>query len=217
MGDGQGMPVTRAGKMRCIGRYLLRHVGLNDILAALPYSLLSVGFLTAWLCVPDSPRLAVRLEFLTYWPAYELVSVLVFQYMLFIFDKDPRLEQTTPAWLRAAAVLLIPLFMFGLKASFMIFKKLLFYFWPFIAVKVITLFLRPPTEKDRSVGCLGALLGLLVLLPFCLAWWSAPANSASTLHLFMGCPYFAVLAVFEVFAEPLWSLPDYAYWDTHEE
>lgn len=211
------MPVTRAEKMRCIGRYLLRHVGWNDILTALPYSLLSVGFLTAWLCVPDSPRLAAWLEFLTYWPAYELVSVLVFQYMLFIFDRDPELEQTTPVWLRGAAVLLIPLFMFGLKASFMIFKKLLFYFWPFIAVKAFTLYLRPPTEKDRSVGCLGALVGLLVLLPFFVAWLSAPANSASTLHLFMGFPYFAVLAVFEVFAEPIWSLPDYTYWDTHEE
>jgi hypothetical protein len=209
------MKKTRRQKRKLIGRFIISHIGKADILSGIPgiiFACMSLGFAVAMF---NDQALAEKFAAFGKWPLYEIVSVLIFQYMLFIFDPDPAEAIATPVWQRVAALFAIPLFLFGLRASFLIFKKIFIYFWPFIITKAVALYLRRPAEKDRTVGCLGAAIGLFLLIPLCLLAITLEAGPAW--YLLAGFPYFTLLGFYEIVSGPVYLLPDYEYWDLNEE
>jgi len=209
------MAKTRGQKFRLIWRFLLKNIGMEDILAGLPG--LAMALASLWLAIAffNDQAFASKYASLGYWPVYEMASVLIFQYMLYVFDPSPKEGAENPVWLRVGSLFAVSLFMFGLKASFFIFSKIFVYFWPFILAKAVSLYLRRPSEKDRSVGCLGAVLGLAALVLLCGAVFALEAGPAW--YLLAGFPYFALLGSYEMISEPLYKLPDYGYWDFNEE
>jgi len=206
---------TRKQKFKLIGKFILRNIGMEDILAGIPCFVLAIVSLWLAAAVFNDQAQAAKFAALRYWPVYEMISVLIFQCLLFIFDPDPREAELTPVWLRIAAIFAIPLFLFGLKASFFIFKQIFIYFWPFIIAKVVTLYLRRPSEKDRSVGCLGAVLGLIFLILMCGAVSALEAGPGW--YLLAGFPYFALVGAYEIISEPVYKLPDYEHWEFNDE
>jgi len=206
---------TRGDKLKLIYKFIVRQIAMEDILAGVPSIALAFVSIGLAMSLFKDPTLVDKFAELRYCAMYEIVSVLIFQYMLFVFDPVPQEAATTPVWLRVAAIFVIPLFLVGLKASFFIFKKIFIYFWPFITAKAVTLYLRRPSEKDRSVGCLGATIGLVFLLLMCGA--AAALEAGPAWYLVAGFPYFALLGAYEIISEPLYKLPDYKYWDSNEE
>lgn len=201
-----------------IRKFILRHIGREDLLAGIPGTVMALASLGMAAVMFNDQALAERFAALRYWPAYELISLAIFQYMIFIFNPDPGGPiggPLPPVWARVAAILVIPAFLIGLKASFFLFKQVFIYFWPFIIPKAVALYLHRPTDKDMTVGCLGALIGFSFLVLLYFIAFSLEAGPAW--YVFAGLPYFMLVGAYEVISEPLHQLPDYDYWDNNEE
>ncbi|HBA60911.1 MAG TPA: hypothetical protein DCZ92_08840 [Elusimicrobia bacterium] len=205
------MQKERREKFKLIGKFLVSNIGTEDVLAGIPNFALAAAALWLGVALLNDPALEARYAWLRYWALYEMVSVVILQYLVFVFNPDPKEAEATPVWLRVGSIFAVPLFLFGLKASFFMFKKIFIYFWPFIIAKGVTLYLHRPSEKDRTVGCLGAVLGLMVLI---LLYGAVAALEAGLAwYLLAGFVYFALQGTFEIISEPLYQLPDYDQWN----